>query len=84
MSDATILDKLRQLSPDELLSIFRAILLCEESLNHLQNSPPVLDGQLLEPLQHEFGVGDVIVSTGGEIGRGDTRQSADVRASRAA
>lgn len=83
MSDDEVLAKLYQLSPDELLSIFRAVLLCEISLNHVQDGTPEFDGQLSEPLQDEFRAGH-IASNYRQIGGGETRQRSDIRVGSAA
>lgn len=81
MTDDELERKLNELTPENLLSIFRALLLCEISLNHVENGSPEVGGQLVDAFDKVTAVGDILES---DFGGGIPGESADVGMSRAA
>lgn len=57
MDSADLASKLDQLTPENLVSIFCALLLCEISVNHIQNGLPENTGQLIDPFSDDVSVG---------------------------
>lgn len=81
MNDDDLACKLDQLTPENLLSIFRALLLCEVSLDHIQDSLSEIGRKLIDPLGDQIGIGDVLE---GDFRRSYPGESADIGMSRAA
>ena len=75
MSDDELTDKLNQLTPENLLSIFRAILLCEVCVYHVQDGFTKLRGQGVQSLQDNLSVGNSLES---DLRSGIAGNSADV------
>ena len=49
--------KVAALSPENLLAVFRALLLIEESVNHFGNHLSIGRGELIEPISDDIGIG---------------------------
>ncbi len=73
--------KLDQLTPENLLAVFRALLLMEQSVNHFGNSDAVLGGQFVDPVEQIAGVGHILESS---LRRGVSRKDTNIRIRRAA
>lgn len=58
MNDHDLASKLDQLTPENLVSVFCALLLCEISVNHIQDSLPKHTGQLIDPFSDDVSVGE--------------------------
>lgn len=57
------------LTPENLLAVFRALLLCQQSLNHVDDSFTVWSGELVDPISDDIGIGYVFE---GDFGRGES------------
>lgn len=69
------------LTPENLLAVFRALLLCQQSLNHVDDSFTVWSGQLVDPVSDDISIGYVLES---DFGSSQPSQEAYVGVSRAA
>lgn len=67
--------KVAALTPDNLLAIFKALLLVEISIDHFGEHLSVEGREFVEPLGDGIGIGDVLES---DFGRSHSRQRANV------
>lgn len=81
MSDLELACKLDQLTDENLLSIFRALLLCEVGLNHIHNSLSEVRGELVDSFSNDAGIGDIPES---HVRRGVSGKRANISMGRAA
>ena len=81
MSDYELQSKLDQLTPENLLSVFRALLLAEISLDHIDDGLTETRWELVNPLGDEIGFGNVFQS---DFGRGESGEIANINLRRVA
>lgn len=79
--DLIDLEKVAALTPENLLAVFRALLLCEQSVNHLNDGFSIDGRKLVNPLGDNSGVGYILK---GDFGRGQTSEEANICFSSAA